>query len=190
MIKGRAKKALFSVFLLAICGFFAACSFDYGNTQAGNDGKPDIIMLDVEYVRVRNGEPLVRFQAESAERYEAAKKMNLNNFSFEEYINQGSEVNTSGSAAEASVDLDSGNISLAGGVRITVESEGYIIETSELRWLDKEKQLFGGNNEEVLITRSDGTSFIGRGFSADARYRTWVFDSGIEGTYVESDSEE
>ncbi|MDR0313654.1 MAG: LPS export ABC transporter periplasmic protein LptC [Treponema sp.] len=185
MIKGRAKIAILPVFLFAVCGFFAACSFDYGNAQAENEGKPDLIMLDVEYVRVRNGDPIVRFQAESAERYEEAKKMNLNNFSFEEYINQGTEVNTAGSAGEASVDLDSGNISLAGGVKITVESEGFVIETSELHWLDKTRQLSAGIAEEVLITRSDGTRFIGRGFSADARYMTWVFESGIEGVYVE-----
>jgi LPS export ABC transporter protein LptC len=188
----KAKKSLIEkalALLLTICGFFAACSFDYGNNQTQDDSKPDIIMLDVEYVRVRGGDVQVRLWAESAERFETANTMNLRNFTFEEF-SDGNEVNIAGSAGSASVEMDSGNISLTGGVKVSVESEDYTIETPELHWLDKEKQLSTSADGEVLITRSDGKNFIGRGFSADARYRTWVFESGIEGYYVESDSEE
>jgi LPS export ABC transporter protein LptC len=183
------RRALFPVFLLAVWGLLAACSFDYGGSQNGDENRPDIIMLDVEYVRVRGGDIQVRFQAESAERFETANTMNLKNFSFEEFSDE-DEIDIVGNAGEAFVEMGSGNISLSGGVRVSVESEDFVIETPELRWLDKEKQLSGSSDGEVLITRSDGTNFIGRGFSADARYRTWVFQSGIEGPYVESDSEE
>jgi LPS export ABC transporter protein LptC len=188
MDKYRPGAALFSAFS-TLYFLLSACSFDYGNTQGGDQGKPDIIMLDVEYVRVRGGDPIVRFQAEEAERFEVANSMNLKNFSFEEFTD-GNEVNIAGNAGEAYIELDSGNISLSKGVKIAVESEDFIIETSQLRWRDKEKQLSSSIDGEVLITRSDGTSFTGRGFSADARYRTWVFASGIEGTYVDGDSGE
>jgi LPS export ABC transporter protein LptC len=178
-------RAFFPVFLLAACGFFVACSFDYGNNQGEDEGRPDIVMQDVEYVRVRGGDVQVRFRAESAERFETANTMNLRNFSFEEFSDE-DEVNIVGSAGAASLEMDSGNISLSGGVRVSVESEDFTIETPELRWLDKERQLTSADGE-VLITRSDGTNFIGSVFSADARYRTWVFESGIEGYYVESE---
>jgi LPS export ABC transporter protein LptC len=182
------RRALFPVFILAVCGLYAACSFDYGGNQDEDAGKPDIIMLDVEYVRVRGGDVQVRFKAESAERFETANTMSLKNFSFEEF-SDGIKVDIVGSAGEAFVEMGSGNISLSGGVRVSVESEDFIMETSELRWLDKEKHFFGDSEGEVLITRSDGTNFIGRGFSADARSRTWLFELGIEGSYVEKDSD-
>ena len=176
------------VILPVICIIFAACSFDYGNTKP-DSSKPDIVMRDVEYVRVRGGDPLVRFQAEYAERFEEKKIMNLESFSFEQFENHGTEINAIGKAGEASVELDSGNIKLSGTVRIAVESEDITIETATLQWKDKEKQLSGPPDDTVDIYRSDGTSFTGTGFSANARERTWIFTSGAEGSYVDDNDD-
>jgi hypothetical protein len=147
-------------------------------------------MRDVEYVRVRGGDPVVRFKAESAERYEEKQIMNLRNFSFEQFENHSDEIDAVGKAGKASVALDSGNINLGGGVRISVESEDITIETPGLDWLDKEHHLVGSPTGEVDINRSDGTKFSGRGFSADTRSRTWTFSSGVGGSYVEKDDDE
>jgi LPS export ABC transporter protein LptC len=166
-----------------------SCSFDYGNKGEEENDQPDLIMEKVEYVRIRGGDPMVRFQAELAERYEARQIMHLKEFSFEQFENHGKEVNSWGNAGEASVELDSGNIQLSSGVRILVDSEDITILTDILRWQDKEKQLSGSPTGRVDIRRSDGTSFSGQGFSADARARTWVFDSGVTGVYVDSDDE-
>ena len=165
------------------------CSFDYGASASDTD-KPDIIMRDVEYVRVRQGDPLVRFQADYAERHEEQQIMNLDTFSFEEFQDKGHSVNTVGSAGAASIELDSGNVDLSGGVYIKVESEDITIETSTLRWKDKERQLESGENEVVEVRRSDGTIFTGRGFSADAREQTWQFNSGAQGLYVDTEEGE
>jgi LPS export ABC transporter protein LptC len=170
--------------------FLASCSFDYGNNQAASKDQPDIVMRDVEYVRVRGGDPVVRFQAEEAERFEDKQIMNLSDFSFEQFENHGDEIDAMGKAGQASVALDSGNISLGGGVIISVESEDITIETSGLEWQDKERRLFGTPSGDVNISRSDGTEFNGRGFSADARSRTWTFTSGVSGSYVETDDDE
>jgi hypothetical protein len=147
-------------------------------------------MQNVEYVRVRGGDPVVRFQAEGAERYEEKQTMDLHNFSFEQFENHGDEIDAVGSAGQASVALDTGNISLGQGVIISVESEDITIETYGLDWLDKERRLLGTSSGEVNINRSDGTKFSGRGFSADARSRTWTFTSGVSGSYVEKDEDE
>jgi hypothetical protein len=88
------------------------------------------------------------------------------------------------------VQLGSGNVSLKDGVRINVESEDVVIRTAGLEWKDKEKTLSGGAEDEVEIERSDGTSFLGRGFSADARNRTWAFSGEVKGTYVEEEEDE
>jgi LPS export ABC transporter protein LptC len=176
--------------LSIILGLLGACSFDYGESASDQGDLPDIVMQDVEYVRVRNGNPQVRFTAESAERYEKRQTMELTQFSFEQFEHQGEEINAVGQAGTASVELDSGNIRLRDGVRLEVASEDIILETKSLDWQDKERLLSGGEAEQVDMQRSDGTNFSGWGFSADIRNRTWGFASGINGTYIWEDEEE
>jgi LPS export ABC transporter protein LptC len=169
---------------------FAACSFDYGPQDSSDSDQPDVVMDNVEYVRMRNADPVARFQAERAERYEERRIMELRNFSFEQFGNHGADVNASGRAGSASVELESGDILLGGGVRIEVESEDFTIETRQLEWKDEARTLNGGQAEEVNILRANGTKFTGTGFSADARSRTWEFAEGVGGTYIHDDEEE
>lgn len=186
-------KNISSFFTRGFCLFsfgallITACSFDYGAVSESDKNKPDIVMENLEYVRVRGGDPLVRFQAEYAERWEDRQAMELRNFSFEQLQDHGETINAQGRAGAASVQLNSGNISLKNGVSISVESEDITIQTSGLEWRDKEKTLSGAANAEVDIERSDGTSFSGIGFSADARNRTWTFTGEVKGSYVEKD---
>ncbi|MDR2535816.1 MAG: LPS export ABC transporter periplasmic protein LptC [Treponema sp.] len=177
------------VFILGISLISINCSFNYGEQELENQDLPDIVMRDVEYVRVRDGDPLVRFTAETAERYEKRQTMELKNFSFEQFEHHGEDINAVGRAGTASVALDSGNIRMRDGVRLEVDSEDITIETGGLDWEDKEKQLSAGEHEQVNMHRSDGTNFFGLGFSANVRERTWGFSSGIEGTYVWEDDE-
>jgi LPS export ABC transporter protein LptC len=177
--------------LFAIAAFLLpACSFDYDSVSAPEQTKPDIIMDDIEYVRVRGGDPLVRFQAEHAERWEKKQTMDLRNFSFEQMENSGETVNAEGRAGSATVELGTGDVAMSGGIRISVDSEDITISTGALQWRDREKTLTAAPDDEVDVQRSDGTSFSGRGFSADARNRTWVFSGEVKGTYVESEDGE
>ena len=176
--------------ILSVGLLFSACSFDYGSTDGSDKSKPDIVMENLEYVRVRGGDPLARFQAEHAERWEERQTMELREFSFEQMEDHGETVNAEGRAGFAVVQLGSGDISLKGGVRIRVDSEDVTIRTAELEWKDKAKTLSGGDRDIVDIQRSDGTSFTGRGFFADARNRLWAFSGEVKGTYVEKEDEE
>jgi LPS export ABC transporter protein LptC len=169
---------------------FSGCSFDYGSAQAEDTGQPDIIMNDVEYVRVRNADPVVRFQAQRAERYEKRQLMELEDFSFEQFESHGEEINAAGRAGTASVELDSGNIRLGGGVSLAVDSEDITIETEKLSWRDRERVLSGDEEGAVNILRENGTSFTGWGFTANARNRTWEFSGGVEGSYTHDDEDE
>jgi LPS export ABC transporter protein LptC len=175
------------VFLIAA---LMSCSFDYGPGSAEDTELPDVVMNNVEYVRVKDGNPLVRFEAEGAERYERRHTMELKNFSFEQFNTAADDVNAMGRAGNASVELESGNIHMKNGVRIEVESEDIAIETATLNWKDKERQLSAGAGEPVEIHRLDGTSFTGWGFSADARRRTWTFTDGVQGAYIDKDDGE
>jgi len=171
-----------------LCTFIlVACSFDYGAGTGLEDTRPDIVMENIEYVRVRGGDMLARFQAEHAERWEELQLMELRNFTFEQMEDHGETVNVEGAAKAATVQIDTGDISLSGGVQVSIESEDIVINTEELEWKDKEKAIKGGAEEEVDVKRSDGTSFTGKGFSADIRNRTWSFSGEVKGRYVEKD---
>ena len=181
--------------LLVVCCillilFPASCSFDYGQSDASDDSQPDIVMEDVAYVRVRSADPVARFYAERAERYENRQIMELFNFTFEQFGRSGEDVNAFGKAGTASVEIDSGDIYMSQGVRIEVESEDLAIETVRLEWKDKDRILSAGVEDEVNIYQPNGTSFIGVGFRADARKRTWEFSGGVSGIFIQDEEEE
>ena len=179
-------KYLYLILALAL----ASCSFDYGTGDSNEEERPDIIMENLEYARVRKGDLLARFNAEYAERWEESQTMKLKNFTFEQLEDQGERVNVEGSAGSAEVQLVSGDIALYDGVKISMESEDLIINTSGLEWKDKDKILIGPTDDEVEVQRSDGTSFTGIGFSAEIRTRTWAFSGEVTGSFVEKDEEE
>jgi LPS export ABC transporter protein LptC len=166
-----------------------SCSFDYGDAGGSDKDQPDIVMENVEYVRVRSAELQARFQAELAERYEERRLMQLKNFSFEQFGGD-EEVNAFGRAGSASIEIDSLDMRLDNGVRIDVESEDMALETQWLEWKDKEKLLNGGEEEEVHVYQESGTDFTGIGFHADARRRTWEFLGSVSGTYIYDDDDE
>jgi len=176
---------LFSLFIL-----FAGCTFDYGDDESSGDELPDLVMENVEYVRVRSSDPIARFSAERAERYENLNLMKLWNFTFEQYGDGGKEVNAFGSAGRASVDIETSNIFMDHGIMVEVESEDIIIVTEQLEWNDEERLLFTKEDDEVNILQNNGTNFIGIGLRADARKRTWEFFGEVSGTYIYDDDEE
>jgi len=179
---------LFSFFIFLFS--FSSCSFDYGNQEGADKNQPDIVMENVEYVRVRSADPQARFQAERLERYEERGIIELRNFSFEQFGSSVEEINAHGRAGSASVEIDSGDIHLDNEVRIDVETEDLAIETKWLEWKDKDRILTGGEEEEVNIYQESGTDFTGIGFRADARQRTWEFTGNVSGTYIQDDDEE
>jgi len=178
--------------LILISGIvlLASCSFDYSDQTGSNKDQPDIVMENVDYVRVRATDPQARLQAERVERYEERRVMELRNFFFEQFGNHGEDVNASGRAGSASFEIDSGDIYMDNGVRIEVDSENLAIETMRLEWKDENRILTGGEQEEVNIYQENGTAFTGIGFHADARWRTWEFAGNVGGTYIHDDDED
>jgi LPS export ABC transporter protein LptC len=177
---------LYLVSLIAL----VACTFDYGDEMSAGNDDPDIVMRDVEYVRVRDGDPVVRFKAQLAERYETRQTMELQNFSFEQFYNHGEGINATGKAGSAMVELSSGDLQLEKSIMISVESEDITIETDNLSWQDEKRILAGKETDTVAIERSDGTLFSGQGFTADVRSRTWTFSGSVEGIFIDTDDDE
>jgi LPS export ABC transporter protein LptC len=187
---GKARPLRGKIALCLGCFWAFSCTFDYGQTDESGAEQPDIVMENVEYVRVRSADPVARFRAEQAARYEVRQIMELKRLSFEQFGNHGEEVNAFGRVGSAAIEIDTNNIRMYDGVRLEVESEDIAIETRQLEWKDKERLLSGGPNGEVNIIQENGTRFTGTGFEANARTRTWQFARGVRGTYVHEDKEE
>jgi hypothetical protein len=147
-------------------------------------------MEDLDYVRVRNGNPLARLQAEMAERYEKRHRMELKNYSFEQYNTTNDEVDAVGSGGFASIELDTSNIHMLDGVEIIVDTEDITLETARLDWDDGKKFLQGGDNDQINVEQSDGTRFTGYGFSADVRARSWFVSQDASGIYIHEEDED
>ncbi|MCL2267188.1 MAG: LPS export ABC transporter periplasmic protein LptC [Treponema sp.] len=176
----KIKPAAFAVLFF----IFSSCTFDYGGTGSQENVIPDLVMENVEYARIRSSDLIAKFEAERAERYEKQGVMILKNFSFEQYGEQGDTANVTGSAGNASVQIESGDIFMDNGVMLEIEAEDIIIETYQLEWKEDQRALTSGDENEVNIHRQDGTTFTGTGLRADARRRTWDFSGKVTGTYV------
>jgi len=166
-----------------------SCTFDYGESESSERELPDLVMVNVEYIRVRSADPIARVQAERVERYEKQGVMKLENFIFEQYGDRGHEINTQGGAGNASVDVNTGDITMTNGVRLEVESEDIVIETNQLDWKDETHILSTGEEDGVDIYRENGTHFIGTGLTANARSRSFEFLGGVGGTFIQEEDE-
>ncbi len=174
-----------------ICLFMASalsCSFDYDLEDDADLGTPDLTMRNIEYVRVRDGHPVARLQAESAERWEEHNTMAFSELRFAQYDQDGSS-DAVGEASRAVVDVGSGDADLTGSVLLVVPGEELSIETSALSWRADARELYGPNDDQVVLKKSDGSVVRGEGFRADARSRSWNFRGEVSGLYVEEDSE-
>ena len=173
------------IILIFAAGTITGCTFDYGEAASEASELPDLVMVNVEYVRVRSSDPIARFIAERAERYGQQGVMKLENLTFEQYGGEGgTETNVTGKMGYAEVSIESGDIFMDNGVTLEVESEDIIIETNQLDWKDETRILSSGVESEVDILRKNGTNFNGIGFIVDARKRVWEFLNDASGTYI------
>jgi LPS export ABC transporter protein LptC len=177
-INKTALLTLFCVFLLCFC------TFDYGDRDSSGEELPDLVMENVEYVRVRSADPLARIHAERFERYENLNLMKVQNFVFEQFGERGEDVNIFGKAGRANVNIESGDIFMDDNVSLDVKTEDIILETYQLSWQDESKALFTGENDEIHIFRENGTMFTGIGLLANTRTRLWEFLGNVSGIYI------
>jgi LPS export ABC transporter protein LptC len=177
------------LYLLLIFPLFS-CTFDYGDKDSEGDDLPDMIMENVEYVRVRAADPLARLQADRFERYEKQNLAKLENVTFEQYGEHGEEINVYGKAGRATVYIESGDILMDENVNLEVRTEDIILETYQLEWKDETRSIFTGEKNETFIYKENGTRFSGIGLQANARLRAWEFLGSINGVYIHDDEDE
>ncbi len=162
-----------------------ACSFDYSSVSESKSEGPDLVMQDVDYVRVRDGKIALHMQADQIDRFEKKRLLQVQNIRFEQFSKENSSPEAVGSAGYAQFWTATSDASFAEGVRITVSSENLSVESSTLQWNNDQKKLFGPQNDQVLLKRKDGSILSGKGFSADGRSKSWTFAGPVSGVYQE-----
>jgi LPS export ABC transporter protein LptC len=167
--------------------FITSCSFNYGTKVEAEANLPDLTMTGLAYVHVKDGKPLVSFSAETADRYEKSQTMELQDAAFKQLQQENGktavEAAASGSADKVHIDTKTNNITLNGNVNVYSKQEDVTITSPTLSWENSQRMLSSGADDTVTITRKDGSSLEGEGFSANTRSRTWQFNGPVSGVY-------
>lgn len=175
--------------LAAVGLLLLSCSFDYSSTVESENEKPDLVMQDVDYVRVTDGTISLHLQADQIDRYEKKRLLQVQNIRFEQFSKEASEPEALGTAGVAQFWTATSDANFTDGVRIVIKSEDLSVESKALQWSNSQKKLFGLPNEPVLLKKGDGSVLVGTGFKADGRSRSWQFEGAVSGTYQEESKE-
>lgn len=191
-ISAALSTALAALLLAGLLLFALGCSLDYGAVTAEDkvaETIPDTVAIEVTHKVHEEGRLALSFEAGRAETYGALKKMVLSDVRFVEY-GADTTPSTSGEARHVVYHTDTENAEISGSVRVRSEAEKAGIATESLAWENKRKMLTALPLAKVVITKDDGSSITGRGFTGDFRTRDVSFSGPVEGTYVWTEEEE
>jgi LPS export ABC transporter protein LptC len=172
--------------LLLASALLAGCSLDYGAVQGEEriaDTIPDTVAIEVTHKVHEDGRLALELEAGRTETWGAQKKMVLEEVRFVQYAEDSSPA-TSGEARRVVYHTDTENAEVSGSVRVYSQAEKAGIAAPSLSWESKPKRLTAPAGAVVRITKDDGSSISGTGFSGDFRTREVSFSGPVEGTYV------
>jgi LPS export ABC transporter protein LptC len=178
--------------LLAASLLSGACSFDYGQASLGerlSEDLPNTVLENFEHTVVQDGKPIFRLMAARAETYDTRKETRLREVSFVEYDQRDGQAVTAGRADSAVFFSDTEDAELSGSISFYSKRSGAGLEGGYLYWDAERKVLEGRRDRLITITRDDGSSIRGEGFSADARHRSVSFTGRTSGSIVVADEE-
>ncbi len=181
-----------ALILAALLSIMLGCSLDYSavtDEEKIAETIPDTVAIDVTHKVHQDGRLALSFEAGRAETYGALKKMILSDVRFVEY-GADRAPSTSGEARHVVYHTDTENTEISGSVRVRSEAEKAGIATESLAWENKRKKLTALPLAKVVITKDDGSSITGRGFTGDFKTREVTFSGPVEGTYVWTEEKE
>jgi len=184
--------AIAAAALAAAAASVSGCSLDYGAVTAEEkvaETIPDTVAIEMTHKVHQDGRLALSFEAGRAETYGALKKMVLSDVRFVEY-GADRAPSTSGEARHVVYHTDTENAEISGSVRVRSEAEKAGIATESLAWENKRKKLTALPLAKVVITKDDGSSITGRGFTGDFKTREVTFNGPVEGMYVWTEEEE
>jgi len=99
-----------------------SCSFDYGLMEEGESDQPDLVMQDVDYVRVTDGSIAFHMQADRIDHFENNHLFQVQNIRFEQFSEGVTEPDSVGAAGFAQFWTTTQDAVFAEGVRIMIPS--------------------------------------------------------------------
>lgn len=176
-----------ALFLLSIA--LAACSLDYNQSQLATEISeeiPDTVLNGVSHTVVRDNVIRFRIGAERVEAFGAQNRQYLYDVTFTEYDTTGA-VRTEGTADHADFQTDTEDVELTGNLRFYSVPDQAWLDAEYLYWNSEERQLTSRPEEPVALEKRDGSSIVGRGFTAELDQSLIIFSGGVRGTIVEKE---
>ena len=177
--------------LLAAAALLAGCSFDYSESGASAEELletvPETELHEVTHSVVRGGRLVAEISAEQVQNFPRQRYALLEEVRYVEYDAAGEPV-TTGSAERAVFYSEREDARVAGAIRLRSESQGVSMEARSLRWEGLRHRLV--SDEEVAISRDDGSEVRAGGVDVDMRRKRIRFTAPVSGTLVTDDEEE
>lgn len=165
----------------------SACSLDYGTGLSSElgEGMPDMVVTGFSHTIIENGSPRFRIEADRGESFESRALMKLDAVRFTEYAADGSgAIAAEGRADSALFYTDTESAELSGAVSFRSTHEGVTVTSGYLKWNGQTRMLESRAETVTELTKDDGSSLSGSGFSADAARRSFAFRNRATGRYV------
>ena len=178
-----------AILLAASAAVLASCSLDYAQSQLATELSreiPDTVLTGVSHTVVRNNVVRFRIGAERVEAFAGEKRQYLYGVTFTEYDSTGA-VRTDGTADHADFQTDTEDVALTGNLRFYSVPDEAWLEAEYLYWDSEERQLTSRPEESVSLEKGDGTTIVGRGFTAEMDESLIIFSGGVRGIIVEEE---
>ncbi len=173
----------FGIILLIL--LLTGCSLDYREAileEELAENIPEMVLVNFRHVVVKNGVKAAMVEAERAEDYSKKHEIMIRDVHFIEYSMDGSIVNE-GWADRALYNEDTGDAVIEGDIFVKSNKQKGNIIAEKLYWKDKERELKGDPEEEVVMKKEDGSFVRGRGFIADFNTKSFRFLKDVSGRY-------
>lgn len=176
----RLRAAALLVPLLAATG----CTFDYADANVEGEDQDSIPQLEIFDARmVIERDNRLELEAGWIASYPAQLRQEFRDLSFREYGPDG-DLRLEGYAERGILQTDVENVELLGTVRFYSELEEAQLTSSYLFWDNADRVLTGAPDDEVTITREDGTRLLGTGLRVDGRRNSVEFSGSVRGRYT------
>ena len=178
-----------TVLLALVALFISACSLDYGQSELSSELSeeiPDTVLTGVVHTVVRDHTVRFRVTAARVEAFSEENRQDLYDVVFTEYGSDGA-VRTEGTADFADFATDTEDVEMTGNLRFFSIPDDAWLRADYLVWTSDDRQLTSRPEDPVVLEKSDGTSIVGRGFTAEMGQSLLIFSGGVNGTIVDSE---
>jgi LPS export ABC transporter protein LptC len=135
---------------------------------------------------VRDNVVRFRITADRVEAFTERKRQLLTGVGFTEFGPDGT-IRTEGTSRTADFQTDTEDVELTGDLRFYSHTDEAWLEADFLYWNSEERQLTSRAEDPVALEKTDGTSVVGRGFSAEMDESLIIFSGGVNGSIVDSE---